>query len=197
MESLGVTAGGANVGVFPGGGVNPGQTMPIKRWPSVSYVSLIDKILRNSGSRIVLVGGRDDVGLNDAIRSAAHDPGRVVNVAGRFSISEFTALCRLLDGFVGGDSGPTHIAAAVGTPTLSLFGPSDPRLVAPRGEKFTYVWNRVECSPCYTPISVMDGSRFRNGEFFCRTGTHECMKDLQVDRVYDSLRSVISKPGVV
>ncbi|MEM4240124.1 MAG: glycosyltransferase family 9 protein [Candidatus Woesearchaeota archaeon] len=131
------------IGIVPGGAKNPGQNAVVKRWP-VERFAEIAKALAGKGWQILLIGrspGDDDVlpAMLSAVPNAA-------NAIGSFTIRQSAALlqkCRLV---ICNDSGPMHMAAAVGTPTVSIFGPTDPRHWAPRGPKHIWVWNRVDCT---------------------------------------------------
>jgi ADP-heptose:LPS heptosyltransferase len=109
-----------------------------------------------------------------------------------FSLREMVALGSRCILFIGGDSGPTHLIAATGAPTISLFGPTDPRLVAPRGKQQIYLWKQPPCAPCYTPETVIQRQYFKGKTFICHTGTLECMKLLTVDEVWDVAMKFLS-----
>jgi lipopolysaccharide heptosyltransferase II len=191
MEKHGVAKGARVVGIFPGGGQNPGTFMTIKRWYPDQYSQLINNLCREYGYAVLLVGNDSEAELNERIRKAVADSCQVFNLAGQLTLRQFVALAARCCLFVGGDSGPTHIAAAVGTPTLSLFGPSNPRLVAPRGRLHRYLWRQVHCSPCYTPVTVMARRNLDGNDFVCWTGTHACMKELMVNDVLQTIREMM------
>ncbi len=175
------------IGIFAGGGENPGTTMPIKRWMPEAYSSLCKKILETERKKILLLGGPGDVPVNEAILSSGSlDRSRIVNGASLFPLRAVPALMKRCDIVIGGDTGPMHVANAVGTKTLFLFGPSDPGLVAPQSVRSRVVWNHPECSPCYTPETVMQKKYFRGSNFICWKQTNECMKAISVDEVYAS-----------
>ncbi len=176
------------IGIIPGGGENPGTSMSIKRWDIENYSNLCKKILANSVNKIVLLGNNNDNNLCEDIgRDVKVYQNRIINLAGKFSLGELPALLKRCDLVIGVDTGPVHIANAVGVKTLFLFGPSDPRLVAPKNSKSLYIWKQVHCSPCYTPDSVTQKKNFVGKTFVCRTGTHECMKNISVDEVFQNI----------
>ena len=162
------------VGIQAGGGVNPGLTMPTKRWPG--YGDLIRRLVSELDARVVLVGGASDRSLAEQLLASA--PPGVVSAVGRTTWRDLAALLRRCHLVIGNDSGPLHLAAAVGTPTLGIFGPSDPRLVAPLGEMHRYAWHPPSCAPCYNPRSVMERRTFP-----CPTGV-TCMTALSVETVW-------------
>lgn len=192
LSAEGVEPGAMLVAVHAGGGENPGTRMTIKRWDLRRYVEVCTTLLEETPASILLIGGQGDKELNDEIvRSLPQQARRVRNLAGRVPLGSIPGLlgtCRLV---VGGDTGPVHLAAAVGTPTLYLFGPSDPRLVAPHQPNVRWLWHRVACSPCYTPETVLQKKYFRGKEFICHTGTHECLEALTAREVAETIRSML------
>lgn len=111
--------------LVPGGSA----ARPAKRWPEESYASLARE-LKGRGIVPVVLGGVDERTLARAIAQA----GQGLNLAGETSLGEIAALARLAVGAVGNDTGPMHIVAGVGCPSLTLFSSdSDPALCAPRG----------------------------------------------------------------
>lgn len=116
--------------VHPGSG----QSWPAKRAPA----SLLAGILRRVASRcpigVVLVGTETERRLCDTLKDALGGSMTVTNWEGRLSLPELPALLRIADLFIGNDSGPLKIAEAVGARTLSLWGPTSPRFLGPRGE---------------------------------------------------------------
>ncbi len=178
-------------GIFPGGGKNPGTSMSIKRWYPDRYARLAAELHREAQLVPVLLGGAQDREAVDAVAGAL--PPELPRVdASR--IGGFGPLCGVLKRcalVAGGDSGPVHLAAALGVPTVSIFGPSDPRLVAPRGGGHRTIWMHPDCSPCYTPATVLDPKLYEGKEFPCRTGTHVCLKALEADAVIAACRALI------
>lgn len=115
--------------MHPGGGRNPIWQLPQRRWPVERFARLGNHLVRQADARLVLVGDAEDAALTTAVAGLMAFP--VVNLAGRMSLGEIGALAELADLYVGNDAGPTHVAAAVGCPTLAIFGPSDPAVSAP------------------------------------------------------------------
>lgn len=130
------------IGIIPGGAKNPGQQMAIRRWPVEGFAA-VAKALTKEGWQIVLIGrspGDDDVlpVMLEAVPSA-------VNAIGTSTLQQSAALMEQCRVVVCNDSGPMHLAAAVGTPTVSIFGATDPHRKAPRGAKHLWVWNPIDC----------------------------------------------------
>ncbi len=180
------------VAIHAGGGENPGTTMTIKRWDRRRYGALCSRILSETSAILLLLGGAGDRALNEEIAGMVEDGGgRVRNAAGELPLRSLPALLRRCSLVIGGDTGPVHLAAAVGTPTLFLFGPSDPRLVSPPQRNVRYIWKQVSCSPCYTPETVIRRQHFEGRNFVCHTGTHECLETIEVKEVADLAMSML------
>jgi lipopolysaccharide heptosyltransferase II len=175
------------IGILVGGGKNPGTSMPTKRWPPAKFARLADSLTREYEAKVVLVGGPGDEDAVNQVASEMESPA--INLVGKTTFKQLAAVLKRCRLFVGGDSGPLHIAAAVGTPTVGIFGPSDPRLVAPRGGNHLAVWRNVPCSPCYRPDTV----RSRNDFTKCSQGTLQCMNEICVEEVLSSCDQLMQK----
>lgn len=105
-----------------------------KTWPAERYAHVARALLGQGGAlaggRLMLVGGREDQGLAAGVRSAAA-AGRSIDLVGRENLLIVHSCLKRARLFIGGDSGPMHLAAAAGAPTLGLFGPSDETLYGP------------------------------------------------------------------
>ena len=145
LESLKNKEGESVIAVAPGGGKNVKLVMPNKRWPLENYVGLIRKISYETMSKIILLGSIDEKELISEIRKQCpecHD-------ATSLTLGQVATLFRKCSLFIGNDSGPLHIASAMGVPTLSFYSPTNPRDWAPPEENATTLYKQVECSPCY------------------------------------------------
>jgi len=171
------------IGVFPFGGVNPGTNMTIKRWNLKNYLKVIDNIKKDY-SIILFEGLQPGEQLPSEYKQ---------NVTTELMSNEALAEC---DIFISGDTGPLHIASAMGVSTIALFGPTDPELLKPRGPDQNanlVIWKKPECSPCYTPVTAADRSNpeyWDGNTFKCHTGTHICMKSISVEEVVSSIKSI-------
>jgi heptosyltransferase II len=115
--------------MHPGGGENPMRTDMRKRWPVERFARLGNHLARRHQAMVVVVGAEGERPLAVDVNGMMSTP--TANLAGQLSLSELGALCEVADLYIGNDSGPTHIAAASGCPTLAIFGPSDPAVSAP------------------------------------------------------------------
>jgi lipopolysaccharide heptosyltransferase II len=190
-KKIGFESNGKYIGVFPGGGENPGTSMHIKRWYVEDYAELCKQLFVKKGLVPLFLGNASDKLVVEKIQAILPKNIPAVNAGGLTNLGGLCGLFKKCRVVIGGDTGPLHMAAALDVPTVTLFGPSDPRLVAPREAKHRYVWQSVYCSPCYTPVSVLDKKNRKGDEFICRTGTHECMKDMKVEIVLKAVMDVI------
>lgn len=127
--------------------LQPGARWLNKRWPVTHFSALIAELSRaHPNARFAILGGSDDRQLGDAI---AHTlPESCVNLAGRTSLHEMIEWLRRCDLLVTNDTGPMHIAAALGCPVLALFGPTDPRRTGPYGQIARAMSHPLPCAPC-------------------------------------------------
>ena len=157
---------------------NNGQA---KRWPIPYWATLIDRLIRDDDATIVLTGAPGDMPLvAEIIRRCREQP---LTLAGKTSLTQLAALYQRADLLITGDSGPMHMAAAVGTPLIAIHGPTDPALSGPVSPNATILRSDIWCSPCYTAKGPAD----------CRFHTTQCMKDVTPTQVYETVHETIPK----
>jgi len=120
-----------------------------KRWPAERYAELVRRLRTRLEFDLALFGGPAEKHLAAPLEDVGEGETLVLNAIGRMSLRQTAACmarCRLV---IGGDSGLAHVADATGTATLVLFGPTDPKITAPRGEQTTIIQSTHECVGCY------------------------------------------------
>lgn len=128
-------------------GIHAGARAPSRRWPAEYFARAADAFVRRFGARIVLVGGPGEESTARAVIERME--ARPASVVGETSLGGLAAFISELDLFVGNDTGPAHVAEAVGTPSVTIFGSADHRRWAPLNqERHRIVRHPVECSPC-------------------------------------------------
>ena len=154
--------------------LNTGGSWQTKRWPQEYFAELADKLIKK-GNRVLFVGGPSDCNRVDKIINMVDNSIDVYNICGQTSLVELAAVLRFADLMISGDTGPVHVAAAVGTNTLTIFGPSDENKYAPRGKfKNIIIKNEgLECRPC--------------GEHRCPLDHHKCMKDIKAEDLIEKI----------
>lgn len=125
-----------------------GSSWESKDWFLERYCQLVKSILSSGKTHVVLLGDRSRT--TQALRlSERISSSRLINLVDKTSLLELAAVLKAATVGVGPDSGPGHLAAAVGTPYVSIFGPTSPRRAAPYGSEHLVVQSRVACAPCY------------------------------------------------
>ncbi len=151
---------------------NNGQS---KRWPVPYWAILLDRLIAEDGANVLLTGAPNDLPLITEITQRMQQ--QPFNLAGKTSLSQLAALLQRADLLLTGDSGPMHIAAAVGTPLIAIHGPTDPALSGPISAKATVLRSDIWCSPCYNAQGPAD----------CRFYTTQCMKNILPGQVYTTI----------
>ncbi|MEW6357726.1 MAG: glycosyltransferase family 9 protein [Planctomycetota bacterium] len=118
----------------------------VKRWPVASYAAVADALAQKDRATILITWGPGERELAEDLAAAMKAPATISPETK--SLGQLVALLRRCDLFIGADTGPLHIAAALGTPTVAIFGPKDPVVYAPRGSKVRVVRLDLPCSPC-------------------------------------------------
>ncbi len=150
-------------------GINPGAAYgSSKRWPAERYAGVARR-LTGDGARVVLFGAASERQLGDAI-AAGLDP-TPVNAMGRTTLREAMALLTWCGHLVTNDSGPMHLAAALGVPVTAIFGATDPRATGPVGAHAAVIQHPVDCAPCRYRECPID---------------HRCMTAVTEEEVYQS-----------
>ena len=130
--------------------LHPGSGSKKKVWPLDRFLDLVRYLQRYSGSRILIVlGPAESAEVQKAFEGIEWDMGPAAPILAKglslLGLASVMEGCRL---FIGNDSGITHMAAALGLPTIALFGPTDHKIWSPRGEKVVVIRREISCSPC-------------------------------------------------
>jgi len=119
--------------IHPGGAVNPGVQMLSKRWPAIMFGELASSLIQDYQASVVVIGAESD---RDAVQTSIDfTDGTVTNLCRRLSIDEVGAVCEQAQLYIGNDSGMSHLAAAVGAATITIFGPTSPERYRPLGPR--------------------------------------------------------------
>jgi heptosyltransferase-1/heptosyltransferase-2 len=149
----------------------PGAGWESKEWAPERYAELAKKLI-NDGIHVVLCGGPADETKGEKIRKLVNSD-KLLDIVGKTDMTDIFSLAKRALFCVGGDTGPLHIAAAVSTPTVSLFGPSSWERAHPYGDLDTVINTTASCSPCFKRKCPK---------------TFICMDKITVNGVYEACR---------
>jgi ADP-heptose:LPS heptosyltransferase len=165
------------IGIVPG----VGNQRPHRAWLPDGWIYLIRHILERQTHIPILIGGTDDFEIAEHINSELED--RCLNLCGQLKLDETAAMLKCCDVVISGDTGPAHIAVAVGTPVIGLYGPTIPARSGPYGY-FDYCLDQSQSCQCI-------------GQKYCSLanprGPGECMSRIMLTEVIDKLRQVLGE----
>lgn len=174
------------VAIFPGGGSNPGMQLTAKRWSLTRYKELTSKLVHELNAQVLLIGGPDDAALTQELQEGLDVPaGSVIDLAGKTNFGQLAAQLQACDLFIGNDSSPMHLAAAVGTPVIAIFGPTSPQEYGPYppdDPRHIAIWKHPTGNPCF----------FLGKMRTCDNCT--CMQAVSVGDVWEAAQRLLSSP---
>ncbi len=153
--------------------VNPAGTRPINRWPTERFAGFAEEILQDlPHAKLIITGGPHDTPLAEGILEKTNAP--IVNLCNKLTVKELGALLQRANTVVTGDTGPLHIASAVGAPLVCLSGAADPDRTGPTSPRDLVVINRsLPCVPCRDRV--------------CKRGDIACMTQMPVAWVREAV----------
>jgi len=174
------------IAVFLGGGSNPGMELTAKRWPVAHYRVIVRRLVHEYNAQVLLIGGADDATLNQSLLDELDAPREsVFNLAGKTNFGESAALLQRCALFIGNDSSPMHLAAAVGIPVIAIFGPTSPQEYGPYpldDPHHIALWRNPKGKPCFFLGQMQP----------CADCT--CMSSVTVEDVWDAVKRLIPTP---
>ncbi|KKO20735.1 MAG: lipopolysaccharide heptosyltransferase II [Candidatus Brocadia sp.] len=128
--------------------LHPGTSMfgKFKRWPPENYAMLADRLIKEMNYSVVFTWSEPEYNLVQQILSLMQYHATIA--CRTASVKQLIALLQRAHLFIGGDTGPTHLASCMGIPTIAIFGPKDPSLYAPYDDNAVVVRKDIPCSPC-------------------------------------------------
>jgi heptosyltransferase-2 len=166
-------------------GLNPGAEYgPAKRWPAEKFIAAAKAIQLRTNCQWLILGGKGDIELASRIAAEIHSPASILrpqNLAGKTSLRELMALLKICRVLLTNDTGPMHVAAALGTPVVVPFGSTSPELTGPGlpgDTRNQLIKSAAPCSPCFLRECPID---FR------------CMNGISVERVLEAVLSTQSR----
>lgn len=155
-------------------GFGAGSTNSLaKRWPAENFARLAD-LLTQAGRNVVLLGAPNESDVSAVVASTARS--HLTDLTGKTDLGTATAVLSELDLFISNDMGLAHIAAAAGTPTIVIFGPTNDLTTRPIGPHVEIIREPVECSPCMLRECPID---------------HRCMTRISAERVFETAKKML------
>lgn len=153
--------------------INPIAKWETKLWPSEQFAELADMLIDRYDLKIVFTGGIKDYSIIQTIKSSMK--GQAINFVGKTTLTELAALYEKAALVISTDTGPMHLAAAIGTPVVALFGPTAPWRTGPYGKGHQIITAGLECGPCFK----------RQCE------ATDCMSKISVMQVFDGVKKML------
>lgn len=144
-----------------------------KRWQSESYAKLNDRLQRELNANIILIGDKSE--LDVSLEVAEKSEIKPIVLTGKTSLAESTEILSVCDLMVSNDTGPAHISSALGTKTIVIFGPTNPKTTHPIGAEI--IRKEVDCSPCMLRDCPID---------------HRCLTQISADEVFEKVKVLLS-----
>ena len=159
--------------------LNPGATnSDAKCWPEMRYAQLAEQLASEFDAHVILIGGQAERDLADRIKSGAR-AARITNLTGKTDIESLIGLLSRTDLLIGNDTGPAHVSAALGRPTLTIFGPTNEFETAPLGPATKIIRaENIECARCMFRTCPID---------------HRCMERVSVEEVIEFARPFLAR----
>lgn len=151
-----------------------------KRWPAERYAVLADKLVDELGVEVLLVGSAAEADVS--LEVSRQMSNRPVLLTGKTELAELVAVLSLVDLLVTNDTGPAHIASALGRPTLVIFGPTNPLTTRPFSPYGEIVRHPPDCAPCMLRDCPID---------------HRCMTAIAPDDIFERARTLLSHQHIV
>ena len=163
-------------------GLNPGAGRTVKEWPPQRFARTAADLAARDRATIVLLGSAAERPLGEAVRKHVGSDVPLIDLVGRTPLVDLAAVLARIQVLMTGDTGPMHLAAAVGTPVVGIFGPTDPARYAPLVDRSAAVHANLWCRPCH---------RTRRPPARCRHGAPDCLVRVGTDDVVVAVRSLL------
>jgi ADP-heptose:LPS heptosyltransferase len=160
--------------------VHPGSRSPSRIWPAERFACVCDRVQDELGAQVVLVGGAAERGLIGEIRRSAKT--HLLLIEAPPTLPRLAALARTCTALLCHDSGPMHVAAAVGTPVVALYGSQNPVLFRPHGMGHTQLVPAQPCAACVAPGLCVPGDSYRT----------RCVQTITAEQVFAALKATLS-----
>lgn len=160
--------------------VHPGSRSPMRVWPADRFAAVIDYAQDSLGAQVILIGGPTDESQLAEIRR--HVRTHLLTLPGALPIGRFAALAKISHALLCHDSGPMHVAAAVGTPVVAIYGSQNATLFQPMGAGHILLQPPLPCATCVAPGKCIPGDSYQN----------LCVQNVTVERVREAVRAKLA-----
>jgi heptosyltransferase-2 len=150
-----------------------------KRWPAESYASLADRLIE-SKRRVLLIGSKDEMDVSEDVTRRMRE--RPIVLTGKTTLDQITGILDRADLVVTNDTGPAHLGAALGRPTIVIFGPTNPLTTRPFAPEAVMLRHPPDCAPCMLRDCPID---------------HRCMTAITVDEVFEQSHALLKRGSFV
>jgi len=157
--------------------MNIGARWPTKRWPIESFAAVVDQLYEAHHVPVVMIGGSEERAYTEQLSVLTKSP--YIDLSGEIPLRCLPALLSTATAMITNDSGPMHIAAALGIPVVAMFGPTSASRTGPYGDGHQVLMGRVPCSPCFSRICRHDPKM-------------ECLHLIQPTQVVDMIRPLLT-----
>jgi ADP-heptose:LPS heptosyltransferase len=167
--------------------VGSGDNFIGRRWPATSFARLTDRLVREHGVIPAFTGSPREAELVAGVIGMMEEGGHAKNLVGKIGLRELAALLDRADLLLANDTGPVHLASALGRPVLAFYGPNTPVLYGPLSARSHAFYNDLPCSPCITNMNYKTS--------FCRLPV--CIENIRVDEVFAQATQILRGPAGV
>ena len=171
----------------PAIGIHASGGRAIKQWDPARFAEAATRLARSRGATIVLTGSAEDRAEVDRVKTALPSDLPVADLSGALDLPHLAVILEHLSLFITGDTGPMHLAAAMGTPIVAVFGPSDPANYGPLTSRKRVVRVNIWCSPC---------NQIRRPPSRCVGHVPDCLVGVEVDQVVAAANDLLADQGV-
>lgn len=156
-------------------GMNPGATWQSRRWPLENFAQLISLLLKETNSKIIITAAKADENIVKSLKRLSQE--RIIDASDKTSPGQLVALIKRCNVFISNDAGPMHLAAALRTPLVALFGPGDIIRYDPRRlwDRAIVFYKKADCAPCIN----------------ASCSSLKCLKDISVQEVKDAIMKLL------
>lgn len=169
LHEHGISAGQKIVAISPGG------RNVIKRWEKGGFIEIANRLQSECKAKVIIIGSPAD---HELIEEIVIQVRNSIDASGRTTLKQLGALLRRCALLISNDSAPMHIATAMETPVVAIFGPTDPEKYGPLGKRNVVVKRNLQCSPCEKAQ--------------CRL-SHECMELVEPGEVFEAVKNVLEE----